>query len=139
MIRFFRKMIPVLLLAGIFFSGCGRADRSAELKAVIERNMRGCQEKNLELVLATLDESNHEITRNMMTEIFARYDLDYRLTDFRVLSVSGDTAEVEITQETRKLKGRQFTDNRVVAIHTMRRRPDGWKILATELVRFEKL
>jgi|GEM_PF-355089 len=88
------------------------SDVERELKAVLLRNLKGMQDKNLELALADIDEGPlKENNKQMLQKIFEMYDLSYKVLDFKVISADKDTAVIEVTQETRKINGPAFGDN----------------------------
>ena len=134
--------------------GYKKGNVEAELRSVIERNLKGLQEENLELALRDIDDSLKENTRYKMMVRFKFYDLSYKLLSFKVISIKKDTADVEVVQETKKIKGLAFVtpcvntesgalmykyqeypyqDNVATVVHTLKKRFDGWKIVDTKI------
>ena len=130
--------IPVIVLTCAFMFGCGNSTKS-ELKKIVEQNLKAAQEEKLDLYLADLDDSIAVATRPVMQKIFAAYDLSYKLVSFKLLSSTDTTAQVEIVQETRKVKGPDFRDNRSTAIHTFKKGPKGWKFVASKITEVKML
>ena len=105
-----------------------------ELKAVYMRNLKGLREKNLEMAMMDIDEGpQKEATRKMTRMLFERYDLTYKPLDFKVVSADKDTAVIEVTQETRKIRGPAFSDHVATAVHTLKKRPSGWKLASSKI------
>lgn len=124
---------------GLLLTGCGN-NEEAELKSVIERNLKGCQEENLEMALMDIDDGPaKENTRMVLKKLFETYDLSYKLVSFKVISCDQNTATVEVVQETRKISGPAFQDNAATAIHTLQKRPSGWKIVSSAIKEVKKL
>lgn len=110
------------------------SEAERELKAVLLRNLKGMQDKNLELALTDIDEGPiKENNKRMMQMLFDRYDLTYKILDFKVISADKDTAVIEVTQETRKINGPAFGDNVSTALHTLKKRPSGWKFAGSKI------
>lgn len=141
------KYLPlfVLMICTFFMSGCGKSEQpidsatEAELKNIIQRNLKGNQEENMEMALMDLDDGLKSGTETVMKDLFAKYDLSYKLVSFKVLHFYGDTAEVEVVQETRKISGPDFADNVITAVHTLKKRPSGWKFTASKITSFKKI
>ena len=106
----------------------------SELKAVYMRNLKGLQEKDIEMAMADIDEGPlKENTRKMTQILFDRYDLTYKLLDFEVISADRDTAVIEVTQETKKINGPAFNDHVGTIVHTLKKRPSGWKLVSSKI------
>lgn len=141
------KYLPlfVLMICTLFMSGCGKPEKpidsatEAELKNVIQRNLKGNQEENMEIALMDLDEGIRSNTEAVLKNIFANYDLSYKLNSFKVVRFDGETAEVEVVQETKKIRGPAFDDNVITIIHTLKKRPSGWKFTASKITSFKKI
>ena len=93
----------------------------------------------MDMALMDIDDNLKEATKKIDTIIFSQYDLSYTLLDFKVISVKNDTAIIEIRQETKKIKGPAFRDNIITAVHTLKKRPNGWKIADTQIKKTEFL
>lgn len=126
-------LFPALLvLAVIFISGCG-SSTSSELKSIVVRNLKAAQAEKIDDYLKDIDEGLAVTMRPVMLQIFKTYDLEYKLISFKLLSSTDTTAEVEVEQETKKISGPAFQNNRTTAVHTFTKRPSGWKFTATKL------
>ena len=105
-----------------------------ELKAVFMRNLKGLQEKDIEMAMQDIDEGPlKENTRKMTQMLFDRFDLTYKVLDFKVVSADKDTAVIEVTMETRKVRGPAFNDHVGTAVHTLKKRPSGWKLAGSKI------
>ena len=131
------KMKCVLLFIFSFctlcMAGCGNSTE-AELKKIVQRNLNAMQEEDLETALMDIDDGPaKETNREALKAIFDQYDISYKLVSFKVLSVSDDTAEVEVVQETKKIRGPAFRNNVGTVVHTFKKRPSGWKFVSSEI------
>jgi hypothetical protein len=80
-------------------------------------------------------------TMSMTQMIFDEFSLSYDIVESELQSIDTNTAKVRVIQVTRKISGEQpFRDNRLEAIHTLRRSKDGnWKIYGSEVKNVEYL
>jgi ketosteroid isomerase-like protein len=74
-------------------------------------------------------------THTAMQKIFSDFNLAYYLVQYEIISISVESADIRVTQDTRKVSGDlPFRDNRLTAVHTLRRTADGkWKIYYSEM------
>lgn len=98
------------------------------------RNLKGLQEKDIEMAMQDIDEGPlKENTRKMTQMLFDRFDLTCKVLDFKVVSADNDTAVIEVTMETRKVRGPAFNDHVGTAVHTLKKRPSGWKLAGSKI------
>jgi ketosteroid isomerase-like protein len=111
------------------------------IKAAVSENVRALQRKDLEAYLATIDPGSpvFETTKALTQALFNNYDLKYELNSLEVISTAGNEAKVRVIQTTRKITGPEFRDNRVVAIHTLRKSNGRWKLFRTDVEKIEYL
>lgn len=111
------------------------------IKAAVYENVRALQREDLEAYLATIDPGSpvFETTKALTQALFNNYDLKYELNSIEVISTAGNEAKVRVTQTTRKIAGPDFRDNRVVAIHTLRKSNGRWKLFRTDVEKIEYL
>lgn len=132
----------VAVSAAVVFAACGsKSEAEAELKAVVLKNMEATQNEDIEGALKTLDvpQAQLDLNRQVMEELFELYDLEYRLVSFKVVKCEGDTAVVEVVQETKKVSGPAFQDNLTTTEQQMKKGPDGWKIVGTKIKEMKAL
>ena len=72
---------------------------------------------------------------NAMKMIFREFTLSYQLVDYEIISISNNTADIRVTQDTLKVAGElPFRDNRLTAVRTLKKSADGkWKIYYSEM------
>ena len=128
------------LAAGVllWLSGCCSVDE-LELERTVRRNVEASEKKDIENVLKDVDPPLREATGKMLKALFDKYDLSFKIESCRVLSLTADTAQVEVVMVTRKLKGPAFRDNRSTALHTLKKRSDGWKLAGQEIRTIKEL
>ena len=113
----------------------------AKVKAVLQRNIRALNREDLPAYLNTLDRRTDKFARSkqLAQELQRTYDLHYQIRNIDVIEMADSQMKLRVVQETRKLKGPAFKNNRMVAVHTFQRLVDGWKIANTEIERIEYL
>lgn len=132
--RIHRFILPGALLAGLLFvSGCGNADRKA-LREAAERNITAMNKKDVELYMQDVDGSRQKLTRALIEAVFKHYDLSSRLLALKIVSLEGDTAEIDMTVETRRVSGPRFRDNRTVTRHQMKKIGGRWKFVNSKVM-----
>lgn len=133
--------ILLVICSSFFMTGCNKFDRKteSELNDVIQRNLKASQDENIEMALMDIDDPMKEQTKALLETLFEQYDLSYKIIKIKILSCDEETAEVEVVQETRKIKGPDFNDNVCTTIHTLKKRPTGWKFVASKIKSFEAL
>jgi ketosteroid isomerase-like protein len=80
-------------------------------------------------------------TMSMTQMMFDEFSIAYDVIESELQSIDANTAKVRVIQVTRKISGEQpFRDNRLEAIHTLRKSKDGnWKIYSSEVMNVEYL
>lgn len=104
---------------------------------VIKWNLYYAQTEDLAGYMRTIhDESpGRTDTRSAMQKIFNDFNLSYQLVYYEIVSITPDSADIRVTQDTRKVSGElPFRDNRLTAVHTLKKTEDGkWKIYYSEV------
>lgn len=95
------------------------------LRKIVIHNLNAMQNENMSEALYDIDAPLRAGMEAQIREMFARYDLSYRLVSFELLSCDGTTARVKVVQDTRKRRGPAFTNNRGTFIHTFKKKT-GW-------------
>ncbi|MDY6771106.1 MAG: hypothetical protein SV186_04075 [Candidatus Nanohaloarchaea archaeon] len=108
---------------------------------VLHQNVQAYNQENLSLLRQTMHPRSPAVNATMQQsrQVFSIYDLQARLTNVTVLSVNRTTARVRVTQVTHKLSGPQFRDNRVTAVHTLKRYNGEWRIYTSKTESIEYL
>lgn len=129
-----KVVISIIFLMLIFIS-CSSSEDYYTPESVVEANARYMNEENFDKVMNTIDENSPAYTSSETTiqQLFDQYDLNYKIISMKVLDESNDKAKVEFVQETTKIKGPAFKDNRLTGIHTLSKVGNSWKIFETEI------
>lgn len=139
-----KKFYILPLLTGItaafllFLNGCCSPEER-ELEKTILRNVEASARKDIETVLKDVDPPLREATREVLEDLFKKYDLSFRIERCRVKALAADTAQVEVVMVTKKVKGPAFRDNRSITLHTLKKRSDGWKLAGQEIKKISEL
>ncbi len=125
-------------------SGSGKTVTSSSSDdpiATMRQNLDAAANEDLDAYMATLDPRGplYNATETMMREVFANYDLKYELTDIKVVEKTDSEVKVQATQVTRKVRGPAFRDNKLVAVHTLRRTNGVWLLYDSEIKSIEYL
>ena len=141
-----RLLFAFAIVLSLFTVACGKNEtkaEQAELEAVIQHNLKAMNDEDLEAYMSDIyigaDPTLVTSTRALMEAAFEEFDLSNKIISFKVISCDGDNAVVEVVQETKKIKGPAFQDNRTTVEHTMKKTADGWKLFKTKLKKAEML
>jgi murein L,D-transpeptidase YcbB/YkuD len=136
-------IIISMLLAITLTAGCANKKSDEEaLKTVIRNNLKALQEENLENYLATLhpESPGYAQMEALCPKIFELYDLQHKLIEIKVLSISGDEARVRTVQEAIRLAGPEnYRNNRSTTVHTLKKYKGQWRIFKTDQESMELL
>jgi hypothetical protein len=104
---------------------------------VIKWNLYYAQAEDLSGFLRTIhdDSPARADTQNAMKMMFREFDLSYQLVDYEIISISNNSADIRVIQDTLKVAGElPFRDRRQTAVHTLKKSTDGkWKIYYSEM------
>lgn len=104
---------------------------------VIKWNLYYAQTEDLAGYMRTIHEESpgRADTQSAMQKIFNELNLTYQLVFYEIISITPDSADIRVTQDTRKVSGDlPFRDNRLTAVHTLRKTDEGkWKIYYSEV------
>lgn len=131
--RFSMVLAMMLLLLSV---ACTKSSEEAALKQAVEDNFQAMNDKDLSKYMDMLSkESDPNVitqTENTMKYSFENFDLHASLKRFKVVSLEGDTAVVEVEQDTINQKDDlRFKNNRIIAEHTMKKEDNQWKFKST--------
>ena len=110
-----------------------------EIRAFLINDMRNLERENLEAALQSFLPEMRDSAKAQLQPLFDRYDLRYNLVNMRVVSYSGNRAVVRVTQETRKVSGPQFQNNRLIAEHTLIKIGRKWFYADTKVIDIQML
>ncbi len=127
-----------IIAAGVSACSSGVSEEEkAEVYNLIEWNLYYARTEDLNGYMWTLhpDSPVYAETESQMAFLFREYDLVYNIEEWEILSINSDSARVRVLQTTVKVAGPDpFRDNRLEAIHTLRKDADGaWKLYTTEI------
>lgn len=128
----------ILLLGSL--TACGPAvseEERAEVFTLIEWNLYYARIEDLNGYMWTLHPESpvYAETEAQMKILFSEYDLAYNIEEWEIQSINSQSAKVRVVQTTRKITGADpFRDNRLEAVHTLRKDSEGaWKIYSTQI------
>ncbi|MBQ2622075.1 MAG: hypothetical protein IJF84_12110 [Thermoguttaceae bacterium] len=135
-------VISCLALIALLFTG---SDAFAKKKTSEEAAVRACIAKNLK---ATLDEDvdayfqtfkpateqEKKQTEAALKIVFERYDLSVTIDSYKLISIDGDSAVVEIKMTTKKIRGPEFKDNQIKQRNNLKKIDGKWYIVSSEIL-----
>ena len=132
--RFFSTLL--FTCATFFVPACApkpMVDENAVLSTVKD-NVNAMQNKDLEGVMATVhpDSPSFGSTREVLQDLFKKYDLRITLSDLKIVSATPEEVKVSFVQKTERLKGPVDLQSSVCdGVHTLRKDHGKWKIYNT--------
>jgi hypothetical protein len=135
------KITFVFALISIFVFACSNSEEYLTPESVIEANAKYMTEENFDKVMDTIDKDSpaYASSESMVKKLFDLYDLNYKIISMKVINESNDEAQVEFVQETTKIKGPAFKNNRVDGVHILKRDDNSWKIYSTKITNIQYL
>jgi len=141
--RYPRMRMPVLLsllIIAIFLPSCGSRiseEERNEVYSLIEWNLYYARTEDLNGYMWTIHPASpvYSETEAQMAALFQEYDLAYSIEEWEILSVDTQSARVRVVQTIKRLAGADpFRDNRLEAVHILRKNSEGeWKLYSTEI------
>ena len=131
MFKRFGVSFVLLTLCGLVLCGCtGREDLEAALYAVVSENFRAATEEDIDAYLDTMhsDAPTYKQTEQLITQLFATYDLKYEIHVFRYVEQDGDYAIARLEFSTTRIAGPEFKNNRLDTFHIFCKENGQWKI-----------
>jgi hypothetical protein len=139
-----------LALLGIVYAGSGLAggapkppleDVAKALQAVLEDNVKALNEKALDLGMSAIHSQSPVLapTRQMLEKIHAAYDLHVEILSFAYIGRDAEYAVARASQKTTKVRGPEFRDNVVDAMHIFRQENGQWKVWQSAVLSVEFL
>jgi hypothetical protein len=135
------KITFVFALISILVFACSNSEEYLTPESVIEANAKYMTEENFDKVMDTIDKDSpaYASSESMVKKLFDLYDLNYKIISMKVINESNDEAQVEFVQETTKIKGPAFKNNRVDGVHILKRDDNSWKIYSTKITNIQYL
>lgn len=128
-------LVLMVVSANIF---AGEDPVRGEIWTVYQAHLTGMKAKNLATVIETLHQDSPAFgnAKASVAQTMINFDLDYKVTSFSVVGVTGDFGIVRVKLETRKMSGSaQFDDNELDSLQIFRKTADGkWKIWSSSVL-----
>jgi hypothetical protein len=114
-------------------AGDASPDAAAEIKAVIETNMAGINQKNVDLAMSAFHSKspNYVTTKRTTQRIFHDYNPKVRLVSCVVIGADADYCVARVRFETRQDTGPAFHSNRIDSMEVFRKESGKWKLWAS--------
>ena len=138
MTRIYAAILILVLVAGC---ATGPVDPDNVVTAVIYENMAAAQREDIEALKATMDPRGPKFQQidESMEPLFYMYEFSYEMEEVKVVKKSASMAQVSFVQVTRKIKGPQFRDNRLIGVHILRKTKGKWRIFRSLIKKVEYL
>lgn len=122
-----------IALVSILIFGCG-GDKE-DPTGVVRDNIKFANQKDLDAYMSTIHEENprYDQTREMMGEVFFKYDIRYELLEVEIMSEEEDEIKIRFIQITSKRDGDNVRKNQVNGIYILRKSAGFWKIFETDV------
>ena len=103
--------------------------------AVIHENMRAANAEDLDAYLATIYPRTLVLmsTESTLKELNDTYDLQYQVSNLSILEQDKKEAKVSFVLTTRKIRGPDFRNNRIIGVFILRMHEGHWKIYSQEI------
>lgn len=137
-----KTLIPLFAFLLLFIAGCSKnASNEDAAKEVIYQNAESMNNEDTELYMSTIHPESplYSATASMVQNLFDQYDLQVTIREVRVEKVDEENAEVFVVQETRKLAGGDFTDNKVETRNILKLHEGKWKFFSSQIIKTEIL
>jgi len=127
--------VAIISLSGLQLGSPQPTPTYQQLYDVLNENVQSANVEDIDAYMATIhpNSSMYLQTETTLKQVFALYDLDYKVYDMRVTSLTSNEARVHFSLLTRKRSGPDFRNN--IIIGRMILRPDNgvWKIYGQEV------
>ena len=111
------------------------------LKEVVEENLAALNAEDLGGASATIHTKSpiYHGTKRAAKEVFRAYDLRAKLLSCKYVGTDGEYAVVRVRQETKKVRGPDFRNNEMDAMHVFRKEKGKWKFWAMAVLEVKYL
>ncbi|MBR5711766.1 MAG: hypothetical protein IKX40_13495 [Thermoguttaceae bacterium] len=135
-------VISCLALIALFFSSSDafakkKTSDEAAVRACIEKNLKASQDEDIDTYWETCKPTSALVkkqTEAVMKVVFEKYDLSYKLDSYKLISIDGNTAVVEIEMTTKKIRGPEFKDNQIKQRNNLKKIDGKWYIVSSEIL-----
>lgn len=136
-----KSIIFILLTVSIALSAQTDVPKTLknEIEALIYSNALAMEKENLAAIEKQLDDGLRENTMRVQKLLAQNYDFSVKVISIKILCANSEYATVQVIQETKKISGPAFQNNRVTVVHTLIRKDGSWKFYATALQKVEPL
>jgi hypothetical protein len=125
--------LGIVMMMLFLITACSSTSQAEkELEQAVEDNLQAMNEKDLTKYMDMLSkDTDPDVvtqTEKTMEYAFSNFDLEATVKRFKVVSISDETAVIEVEQDTiNKKSDPRFKDNRTIAEHTMVKENNQWK------------
>ena len=136
------KIVLIALITSLIV-GCSdeieveNEEAAAEVKQLLEHNIKSLDEEDLDGYLSTIVESAHEGTKSQTEQHFRDYDIDYELLSMIVVEEEENKYVIEAQQKAEAVStpnGEEYRDHISLNRHTFEKVDGEWKITGSNVV-----
>ena len=134
-------VIPCFALIALLFASAGvyaqQQSDEAAIRACTEKNIKATQDEDLAAYWETCKPASPLVKRQTKTAlsiVFATYDLSVTLDSYKLISIDGNNAVVEIEMTTKKIRGPEFKDNQIKQRNNLKKIDGKWYIVSSEIL-----
>lgn len=134
-------LIALLFTSSDAFAKKKTSDEAA-IRACIEKNLQATQDEDIDAYWETCKPASPLVkkqTKAAMDIVFATYDLSVTLDSYKLISIDGDAAVVEIKMTTKKIRGPEFKDNQIKQRNSLKKIDGKWYIVSSEILSVDLL
>ncbi|MXQ55182.1 nuclear transport factor 2 family protein [Shimazuella alba] len=130
------RLVITMMMLFLITACTATSQTEKELEQVVEDNLQAMNEKDftkyMDMLSKDTDPNVVTQTEKTMEYAFSNLDLVSTVKRFKAVSISGDTAIIEVEQDTiNKKSDPRFKNNRTIAEHTMVKENNQWKFKST--------
>lgn len=132
------SLLAILMIFSVLLVGC-KSDGEKEVISLIKKNLEYFNEEDIDGYINTISSESpvYEPTKIAIEQAFELYDLKVTLDKIEVLEIDDEIAKVQVTQTTKKEEGPEFKNNKTIAVHTLIKTEDGWKVSNSDIKNIE--
>lgn len=140
-------VISCLALIALLFTSSDafakkKSNDEAAIRACIEKNIQATQDEDIDAYWETCKPASPLVkkqTKATLDIVFATYDLSVTLDSYKLISIDGDAAVVEIKMTTKKIRGPEFKDNQIKQRSALKKIDGKWYIVSSEILSVDLL
>ena len=140
-------VISCLALIALLFTSSDafakkKSNDEAAIRACIEKNIQATQDEDIDAYWETCKPATKQEkkqTEAALKFLFATYDVSVTLDSYKLISINGDTAVVEIKMTTKKIRGPEFKDNQIKQRNSLKKIDGKWYLVSSKLLNVKNL